>query len=359
VNTSLDSQRLPQRLFLLDIFRYVLVFAIVAFHLYEFTFDSDAFPIEFSKFLIFDKVSFICRFLTFGGQSLIALSVFLLGFKQIDNSKLIKLFLIFALGYIAVVFSFYDVENRKLIDWDLYPFLIISFLSILILQKYAFLVKYFCIIGVSLFLLPYRELAMALTESWAKEAIFGICHNDHFTSWPLVPWIGMIWIFYGLGELAMKHHDVLKKITKMEVIVYSVILFVAIPQLRYFGSVPVSSRLYCFVQLAPPLVTASFLALTLIVIRFSLVHNINQFIGDRKYLNFFTQSFWSQNLGIAYIVHLVYIGWVSDFKEVYLAKPIFLEFAFFGCFVFVELVYLLFKVVFNRSVFKKLRPGTR
>lgn len=302
LNTSNKKNSLYY-LYGLDIIKFIAIINIINYHMYEALFYEDRPPFEESLVETINRAFSISIFV------IITLLSFLYGFKSPSKKRWKKLLILLPLGCVVLLLTQGDVPLTDLYtDWDIFGFLIISILSLYFLNKLK-LIMPAAFIGFILLSIPLWEW-FPHEGSYLKNIFIGNCIKDKpGNAFPLFPWIGLIWLCYGLGVWTKdKGLKYLSKWQKKEIIIWCVLLIIASPQWGAYYHTPIGPGFYCFMLRQAPIIFWSHFIVILLLIRLSLIHNINHFLSQIKICHGLHSLAWIRSFGICYITHFIFIA---------------------------------------------------
>lgn len=357
-STILELKSEKKRLYLLDLFKLFSIISIVFFHFNEFLFDTDYHPLR-PFTIIYRFVGVFCEYTSFSGQSIVSVFAFLVGFRftKTFGRKQIWYFLgLFAFGYLIVNWGYYGEAAFAKFYWDIYPFLGISFLSLLLILANSRAIRLSMIVGLFLLIYPYQQFSLNSTDysPW-REIVFGYCNADLKSSWPLVPWIGLVWLFGGFGFYAQRndiYDRYLVKMNNLEKGIWLLVVAGTFMNYRYFANAPYGDSLYCFVLQAPHLTVLAYMTLIALVLRLSFLDNVNKYCVENKILSFLLRSSWCRNFGLAYLVHLVMLIILGTIRSFVVSSPVIFDLAIILVFVGVEVIVPTLNKIFERVLLK-------
>jgi uncharacterized membrane protein len=341
MNSSTPDVSSKERLLLLDIFKAFSMISIIVFHFNEFIFDFEFYPLRAETYF-FNYVAYLSEYTAFSGQSIVAIFSFLFGLNGFSTSpkKFAKLLGLFAVGYVVINVSYYNTEALSTFYWDIYPFLLVSYISLTIIKENRLAILATALSGLAMLVFPYQPLSKTAGDSdLFREILYGMCNEQNQSSWPLFPWIGLVWVFFGLGRFINFNEALrlrLKRLNKAEMLVYGSVFLGTLPFFKYFGGTPYGKSLYCNVLQAPLLSTWAYLIFILLVIRMAFVAKVNHFCHALSVLRVCSNSTWAKYFGPTYIFHVLVLGILGNYSAILEHNPIYYDLALFGMFLGVE-----------------------
>ncbi len=305
----------------LDIIRFIAIICVVYYHAYEILYDKDIvpFPAPFLK---------IMKVLTISIFTIIILLSFLYGLKPFSKKRGKRLFFLLPLGFIALFFTQGDKPFITFYtNWDIFLFLSVGILSLYFLQKCPKLILPFSVIGFILLWLPiwnwFPQVQPGLELMWEnfskgrsfpnqfglKNMLIGYCvKGQHGGAFPIFPWIGLMWLCYGLGVWVKKRVGLMAKWRKKEIFIWLFLFIIAFPQWGGYYHIPMGAGFYCFMLRQSPLVFWSHFIVILFFIRLSLISSVNAYLSQFKIARGLKALAWTRAFGICYVTHFIFIG---------------------------------------------------
>lgn len=289
-----------------DIIRLFSFIAIAYFHFLYICWYQLEEPAK-SYSLLFYYLSQYSRLISFSGFSILLLSSILWGFKNKLPSNKFYVFLIIASLGLSYLTSDTDFE----LSWDIYFLLIIGFISLKLIKNKILL----GVLGIFFLWIPFWKLRSILVlPNWLNEIVFGICETDN-GDWPILPWIGLIWFGYFLGEFIKKYYLFLNTIKKYELAVWLIILTISILQFGPYYRTKIGPGFACDMFTQPPHVFWSHIVWVLFLMRLSLLSSIQNKFARNKIGIFISNLMISKKFWAAYVIHFIVIQIYNSFSE--------------------------------------------
>lgn len=328
----------------LDIIRLIATINIINYHAYEALFYEDILPYEIGFVSIINRSFSISVFI------IITLLSFLYGFKPLSKNRWKKLVVLLPLGCFVLLITQGDEPFTDLyMDWDIFGFLIVSILSLYFLKKLK-LIMPAALIGFILLCIPIWEW-FPLEGSYLKNIFIGNCiEGKPGNTFPLFPWIGLIWFGYGLGVWTKnKGLNYLSKWKNKEIIIWLLLFVIAYPQWGAYYHTPVGPGFFCFMLRQSPLIFWSHFIVILFFIRLALISNINTYLSQWKAYNRIRSLAWTRFFGVCYITHFIFIGLYQKLTT-YISSETYLVICTLQAFVLTEI--LIQTIVYCRKKLK-------
>lgn len=334
-----------------DVLRLVWLYAIIHFHIFETFFYSNTYALTLGE-SFYSFFHYPIRALAFSGFAIVTLTSFLLGWVRLDRKKWISLMSILALG--AVFLSWLEGDEHKMfyIQWDIYYFHFASFALIALLQKQPRILY-----GISILFLPLLFYPVWIWDSaldswgWWKDLLLGDCSRQEGQgAWPLLPWLAIPLLMYSAARLIRTHtalQEWVHHFSWREGLIWLLAIGSLSPWLGGYFFTPVGSQFSCYVHRRPPIEFWSQWLWALFLIRVSLVHSLNARLSKMKWVHKLSSLQWSQNMGIAYAIHFVFLNigynWADEFQYDQYKLDLFVVFLIVG----VELSCRILKWIFK------------
>lgn len=310
--TALDRwiPKSQNRYYGLDVVRFLSMVAIVQFHMLESFFyqDQEMFTRAQSWQVWLHPYS---RVLAFSGFTIIALSSFLIGWHVLSTKKWSRLLLLMWAGLFCIASLEAGKGQWFYFEWDIYPYLLVTFTVIFLLQSYRKLFGVLAVISFVLLFLPVWDWA----HSWSlhgllRDATFGDCTVSGKGGWALIPWAGMAIFFFELGRWCRESNTIkafLAKGARWEIPVWTVGLLASIPSLGAYYLVPLGPGFSCFVMRKPPIVLWAHLIWIIFFCRLSFLTVANIRLEKNPFVRLISRSYWSRHFGLCYALQFLWL----------------------------------------------------
>lgn len=341
MNYSTPESKPEKRLWLIDLLKPFSMISIVVFHFNEFIFEGDFHPLR-AKTIFFNHVTYFSEYTSFSGQTIVSIASFLFGLRGFSpaGKDLVKLLGLFLVGYAVINMAYYNAEAFTKFYWDIYPFLFVACLTLLLIKDSRLLVGLCTVLGALLLIYPYQPWSQMEGEVLlTREVLWGYCTKSFTSSWPLFPWIGLVWLFFGLGRFIHWSKELRQRLSVMgrrEGLLLGVLFAASLPFYCYFEGVPYGSSLYCAILQAPALTAWSYMFFIALVFRLAFVESVNRFCETNKILQIVLQSAWVKFFGPSYIFHILVLGVLAPFQTVIESSPWLFDGALLTVFLSVE-----------------------
>ncbi len=344
-----------QRFIGIDILRLFSIVAIVHFHAHETTFFLDhlAPGLTYSLNAVLEHYS---RFMAFSGFTIIVLTFFLTGLSNSSEKQTLKLLALLWLGFLALALVEAEADQIFYFEWDIYPFLLVSFTVIFFLRhKPRFFLLVALLLTPLLFLPVWQWLEPTLSSDFLRAMLVGDCNKPGGGGWPILPWISLPVLFYSVGRHYTKSQhfrDFMSKLRPAEITIWVILLAFSIPWLGAFYPVPIGPGFNCFVHRRPSIELWSHLIWIIFFTRISLCSSINQWLGRQPWAIFIARMHWSRHFGVCYLLHFLWIACGTLLTPLFLKSPLAYDLMFISIFPATEFTSRIFFAIwrtFKRS----------
>lgn len=346
------NTRYKTRYYGFDLLRLTWLFAIIYFHTLETFFYSNTYDLALGESL-FSYFQYPVRALTFSGFAIVSLSSFLLGWITMDRKKWISLMGVLALGALFLSWLEGDENQTFYIQWDIYYFHFASFALIGVLQ-----IRKPILYVVSLLFLPLLFYPVWIWDSaldswgWWKDLLLGDCSRQVGQgSWPLLPWLAIPLLMYSAAKLIRSNPERESwshSFGYREGALWAFVLVGLSPWSDGYFFTPIGSDFSCYVHRRPPIEFWSQWVWVLFLMRLSLVTFINLRLSNNRFVRFLSQMQWSQNMGLAYALHFIFLNLGFRWSELYKTEQHWIDVFFVFLILGVEALCLLLRAVFRR-----------
>jgi hypothetical protein len=293
-----------ERLIALDLLRFFSYWAIVVFQAVLFYFYTPEMPfLDISPILkFFDHYA---RTLAFSGFTIVLLSSFLITLSRELSFHRARLFGAIALGWF--VLSLF-MNDGAWLSWDVYSLYFAGLALYMVLKRgHLFLGA----LGFVLLWIPFWTF-----DSWRRflsvdaQHVFGLapCIGREITEWPILPWIGLVWVGGCLGTLARQWKASDKgQMRWPEGLVWSGLLLASVPQWGAYFHIRIGPYFSCDAFRQTPLVFWSHMIVPLLIMRLAFDTRVQRFLARQSLVQFISGLTISRHFWLAYIVQYVYV----------------------------------------------------
>jgi hypothetical protein len=312
-------------LYLLDLLRTLSMLAIITFHANEFIFFTPEFPAQINSYayLLLENYS---RLIPFSGQTIVALTFFLWGWRKKAFSRVIPFFFVFLIGHLLVTLNFYQANYAlNNLEWDIYPFLMVSFCVLSLTRKLTLPVKkVLCALSFTFLLVPPDLIKVDSSLNLFDGMLWSTCFMGGSGAWPLFPWLSLPLLFYHGAEIAWTYQEKLKRISPPELFIWLLLLLGAVSSILFIYPlslfhVNIGAKFYCDIFTLGPLEYWSYFFFPVVIGRLSLVERINSKCSRMKFFHLLKSLKWNSAFGMTYILHIVvlFIGsqWDASYYQ--------------------------------------------
>ena len=309
-----------KRYHLLDCLRLASMFAIIIFHCGEFIFFNDK-SIGNPSF-IYNTTTYYARLIPFSGHSIIFLSFLLWGLTKKKITLKLYYIILFFFGHFVINFSFSD-NFTDIMNWDIYPFLFVSFLAIIAISNLSRSIKkIISIASLILLFIPTHFFHFQVSSDLLADCIYGACQRGLSGSWPLLPWIALPIFAYTSGSLLSNYKKELSVLTLKEVIFWTFSLVISLCSIYFIYpwslfNVPIGANFYCFMLNLRPTEFWSYFFPFLFLLRISFLRSLNVKLNSLSFFNYISKLHWNTHFGLTYVCHIFILFIFSYFSEYY------------------------------------------
>lgn len=307
------------RYYLLDLIRTLAVLLIVTYHCHETIFHTVDFYHSIDE-SIYGLILPIARFFSPSGIVAITLSAFLIGLTRKPLPWRIVLYAL--IGMIIVGFTQAGTFTTKFFwEWDVYQYIFLSFISLAPISRSRKLIMITFVLGVIMMSFNWW------THEWpnqlpliAKHILIGVC--DHLRAgWPLLPWLGLVWIYYGVGYYTSE--NLLPKLRQWQKIEWVIWTPIGLWCLQYIGAyfpVKLDAEFYCFIfRQGMDVFWGNWFWLTLFI-RLAFLEGLNNYLAKIGWVRWLSRLHWNIHFGRVYLIQFFWLalgGMGSSYIEEY------------------------------------------
>lgn len=287
---------------LLDFLRIFAVLIIAPYYLDDFSLYR---PLEGSSFVGVSSLLQAMKFFSFSGFILVFLVFFLIGFKKKRKTFFPVLVQVF-LGFFALsLFAGYNFFQWSF-HWDTYHFIILSLLVVFIMNHFSVSFKVLIVLGVVLLWIPFWNFSIFYTNSFVQEALIGVCKEGISRgTWPLLPWIGLVFLAYGLGFYYNINQKILSQIPVKKLLLW---IFVVVLCLLFWGGyshLVFGAQANCFLHRQDPWIFWVHFIVFLFFVRLAFLQKIQCFLARYRFFILLEKLSWSTHFGLSFIIFLL------------------------------------------------------
>ncbi|WP_413289564.1 hypothetical protein [Bdellovibrio sp. HCB337] len=327
-SSSSTSPVLVPRIYGFDLLRIVTVWAILYFHVWQFSFFQDqiTLPPEISSYHLL--VDFVGVLFKYGGLLIVALSFFLIGFKA--KSYHIQRFVILIVGVIGLqILSSESPMDPQSWEWDVYSYLVFSYIFVAVLSQNKLLRQALVFLSLILLSIPFELYGSRVYPS--DGAL-------QFAGWNLLPWLALPVLFHSLGILwREKKPDAFIPLAKWEWPVWAGFILIFLVVTPDYGVFPAGPGFEAYVFQQKPLMFWKHFSIFMFLMRLSLDPRVNGFLGKIKIMEWISNLKWNRRLGFCYLLQFVFMPLGPLLMEFWGNYPRLFEWLWLFIFVAVEL----------------------
>jgi hypothetical protein len=257
----------------LDIVRLVSFIAILIFHISFVHFYSPSIESAAEHPLI-KMLETYARTFSFSGFTIVFLTSLLTAYSGKGLAKRGRLMIFLIFGW-AIFSALMAGSGNLLLTWDVYPLILVGILTATLAEMGApWFSRILAILGLALLFVPFWEWSQPLWMSTDLATVmgFGDC-TQHLIEWPVLPWIGLVWGGYGVGqglrEMRQAERLMALRMSPVESLTWAVVLMASLPQLGAFFDIRLGRYFACDAYRQPPLTWWSHLLWVFFAVRLS------------------------------------------------------------------------------------------
>lgn len=290
------------RLHLVDYIRCMVYLAIASFHFTIMVRPTGEFIFSDVSVIWFGVQEYARHFVN-GGQIILLLTFVLMGFNGSPEKKLKKILIgSFIAAFVMAVANF--SESTLFWIWDIYPLIFLGALTLLVAlwlsPRAVFLLAVLGAAGLSI---PVWDLL----NQWQgplelRVMLVGDCRLN-YADWPVLPWIGLIWLSFMIGDFFKKYRLKLRRLTQLDLLIGAGLLVFWMVFLNGYRTLNDVTEWSCFSFRRPPVYFWSQLLFYILLIRLALADPVQNFLTRFRFSHQIGQLFFSRSFGVYYIFH--------------------------------------------------------
>lgn len=324
------------RYYLFDLIRSLAILLIVTYHCHENIFHTTDFYHNVDE-SIYGLILPVARFFSTSGIVAITISAFLIGFNRRPLPWRIIIYALVGMFFVGWTQSG-TFFSTFFWEWDVYQYIFLSFISLAPISRNRNLMLLTFFVGI--ILMSQNWWTFAWTQQLpftARHILIGVC--DHLRAgWPLLPWLGLVWIYYGLGYITSeKYLLLLSRWHKYEWIIWGV---PAVWCLQYIGAyfpVKLDSEFYCFIfRRGMDIFWGNWFWLTLLM-RLAFLKAFNSWLTEKRWVINLSNLHWNKHFGRVYLIQFFWLAIGGLFTEAIEETPRFFDVYFISVLLLSEL----------------------
>ncbi|OQW51583.1 MAG: hypothetical protein A4S09_10165 [Proteobacteria bacterium SG_bin7] len=248
----------------------------------------------------------LCRLFCLSGIAAITISAFLIGFTQKHLPR--RIIIYSAVGMLLVGFTQGGFFQSYFLEWDVYQFIFFSFITLVPISRSKTLMKIGLGIGTLTMFFNWWEIS-ALQELplLLQHVLIGVC--DHVRAgWPLLPWLGLIWMYYGFGFYSKEKIDYLPRWNKIEWFFWVPLGLWCAQYIGAYYNVKFNSEFYCYIfRQGMEIFWGNWFWLTLFL-RLAFLDSVNNYLAQIKFVRWLSRLHWNQHFGRVYLIQFFWLA---------------------------------------------------
>jgi hypothetical protein len=310
-----------EKLHLINLLKIFSMFSIVTLHTNEFIFYSDVNPI-IEQTLIYSWMDHLSRFIPFSGHTIVFCIFFLWGLNNKTFKSLPIFISILLLIHILMVIPF--VDRFKLIfstiEWDIYPFIISSYLLVKLLDHFSINRKFYILVSTIALLVPTSIYSYLIVPTWLEGPLLGTCTQDNSGSWPLFPWVFLSILAYFFSKEIKERIEV----STRELLMWAPFVILGATQFGKLYDVPIGPGFYCYILNLEVGVFWGHFIFILFLSRLAVTSRVQSYLSQQLIVRFLSNLTWSRSFGLCYITQVAILIIASQFEE-FFHNPLMLD----------------------------------
>lgn len=295
------------RVYGFDLIRTISFFAITTHHFTTKLWSLPYFSPYSEVSYLWNILSRNAHFFAFSGQTILFLTTFLISFTAKKDEKAIIMIPIMLIVWTVSCLVDYSPDSF-FFSWDIFSLIALGLAGCVLFAKMT--TRYFWIlpaIGILILCFPFWDYASLNDLSlYPRHVVIGDCASD-YSDWPILPWIGLIFLGYGLGRWVRTIPTRVSQFTKQETAFWLGILSWTPLYWGVYYRMPLGTRYSCEGMRQEPIVFIAHLLAITFVMRLCLLSSVNDFIKSTLALKWFSGLEINRNFGIAYFFHFLLI----------------------------------------------------
>ncbi len=303
------------RIYGIDILRTLCFIAIIIFHSSWIIWLNPSGPPNPLPTSIWRFAEFYARALDFSGFSILFFTSFLIGYKENAYKKLYWLPFFLIGSWILFSFCTFLKEKEFSLEWDIHPLIAVGMVTgQWILRRKKNLV--FALISIAMLLCPFWKFSFfSVFPLPIKEILVGVCPQD-YADWPLLPWVGLLWLGMLSGSFVKKNEPHFFYFHKFEPFFFTLICFYFWNFKDVYFQTKLGDGWSCYNFRQEPYVFWAHFLLWLALLRLCFYKNVQLFFARISFIRFLSTLEINRNFFLAYMLHYLVM-----FTLVGLARP--------------------------------------
>jgi hypothetical protein len=303
-----------ERLIGIDWLRLWAFLAITVFHGSWFFWPEVLGPPDPLPTALWRVLSAFAHYSSFSGFTVVLVTAFLLGRKRdvFDGKRWLPVFLLG--GFVLFTLLLTWREGRFSFAWDVYPFLLLSFVSgdwILRKLPERYLLA-FALTCVALVCVPFWGLRESIPGSpLLVSVLVGLCPED-YADWPLLPWVFLVWWGLAWGRIMRNRR------AESDALLWPLVVVAAsglVSAAVYFGRTPLGDLWACY-NFRPPFAIAIELFVGLAAaLHLTTLRPVNAWLSRHSWTSWPSKLAINRHFFLAYVVHYVALFFVGELVQ--------------------------------------------
>ena len=305
---TVDSSE-ARRWFGIDVVRLASFIAILDLHFTSRM--SDSFHDPYPNHLGWYVLAQYARVLAFSGFTMVFIFSALTGVRGKSLETMKRPLSIILLGWVVFIIFEIAFDHAPLfLLWDVYPLLGLGiWTSLLFCQGNPKRGRILAAFGFLFLCIPFWKMQfLSRLPFMVAPAIVGLCDKD-LADWPILPWIGLIWLGYGIG-LSIRHTQQFA-LRRLEMSIWALLLASSLPFVGRFTHTDIGGGFSCFIYRQGPWHFFLNMLWPIFFMRVSLDPKVQGVLETIPLVRWISSLKLSKQFGPAFLLHQLLIWTVS------------------------------------------------
>lgn len=316
----ISLKNVNERIYGFDLIRTASFLAIALHHFGTELWNLPVFTPFAEVNFVWTALEVFSRTISFSGHTILFLSTFLIGHTSKKNEKALKL--IPVLIFFWLLSSIIDyVPGGIFWAWDIFPLIATGLGAIAIVHKVSRWPNLFLILtGFILLCIPFWEFRpMIELPLFLRQILIGDCLNN-LSNWPVLPWIGLVFLGYGIGKaiqnISLKLNE---DLSKMELLFWPMLLVGCSMYWGPYYRIISGNQFSCNGMRQAPIVFFAHIIPMIFLIRISMINSINNYFSQNAFVQKISNLQINKKFGMAYFCHFLVIDILIYFAGINIA----------------------------------------